>query len=113
MLAPLMAIEATTIGKYLNWKLNSPIRSSTIQQAGVMYNAPQNILESNPVISAISSSDSKIHSFDPSSLTYDHHRKPTRSRPEMFLTVQKSNARRTIHTTKVKMKFVVNQEPKM
>ena len=110
--APLIAIAAMTIGIFFNLSWKRQIRSKRDQQQGVMYSAPQNIFESNPVISAMSSSDSNIHSFDPSSRTYDHHLSPTSNRPEMFFTVQKSNARRTIHSTNESMKFDVNHDPK-
>lgn len=86
---------------------------SKVQAKGVRYKEPQKTVESKDEISAISSRDSKIHSFDPSSFTYDHHLNPTRSLPETFFTVQKSKANKMIHRTKIKIKEEVNQDPKI
>lgn len=60
----------------------------------------------------ISSRDSNTHSLLPFSCTYDHHRKPTKSLPVIFFTVQKSNARRIMQVTKWTMKLLVNHPPK-
>lgn len=88
-----------------------PIINSSIHIIGVIYIVPQNIFESNALISAMSSNDSNIHSFDPSSRTYDHHRSPTNNLPDMFFTVQKSKAKNIMHNTKVKIKFCVIYDP--
>jgi hypothetical protein len=61
------------------------------QKIGVMYNVAQKIFESM-FDSLFSCSDSYIHSSVPSSLTSFHHLNPTKNRPDIFLTYQKSNA---------------------
>lgn len=113
MFAKLRTRAAMTTGRYSNLRRSNPTMSSNIHAKGAVYSAPQNIRESNGESSAISSNDSKIHSVEPSSFTYDHHRSPTSNRPEMFFTVQKSNASKMMQTTKMKMKLDVNQEPNM
>ena len=56
--------------------------------------------------------DSKIQTLVPSSLTSFHQRRPTRSLPVTFLTVQKSKARRRTTTTKTRTKLSVKSEQK-
>jgi hypothetical protein len=112
MFAKFSINAAITIGKYSNFNRSTPTTNKKLQHRGLTYKPPQNILESTVDISAMSSRDSKIHSLDPSSFTYDHHRRPTNNLPDTFFTVQKSNANKMMHMTKVKIKLLVNQEPK-
>ena len=61
----------------------------------------------------LASCDSNLHTVEPSSITSLHQRKPTINRPDTFLTVQKSKARSSTHTTKMLTKLDENQLPNM
>lgn len=79
-------------------QLNKLKKNSTPQTTGVTYKETQKILLSM-VDCLTSCSDSYIHSSVPSSFTSFHHLSPTKNRPEIFLTYQKSNAANMIIKT--------------
>lgn len=109
--AELRTIAANTIGRYSSFRRNNPTTKKNDQHNGLIYRPPQKMRESTNDISAISSNDSNIHSLEPSSFTTDHHRNPTSSLPDIFFTVQKSNARRIMHRTNMNIKLLVIQLP--
>ena len=86
----MFALERVIAMEHITHQLRSNLRSDTkqktAQMAGVTYKLHQKILESIYPICDISSSDSKIHSFVPSSFTLFHHRSPTSSLPDTFFT---------------------------
>mmetsp|Transcript_4557 Transcript_4557/g.10330 ORF Transcript_4557/g.10330 Transcript_4557/m.10330 type:complete len:210 (-) Transcript_4557:43-672(-) len=68
---------------------------------------------SSVVLCRLSSCASNFHSVEPSSRTSLHQRSPTINLPVTFLTVQKSKARRSTHSTKILTKLEENHVPKM
>lgn len=57
-------------------------------------------------ISKLTSRDSKIHTFVPSSWISFHHLRPTNNRPVTFFTVQKSKASKSTRTTNNKTELL-------
>ena len=109
-LATLSVKAVTTISNELILRLVSAVMPKISQIKGVAYSAPQNHKESLGCTGRSAGLVSKIHKFSPLSLTSDHQRRPTKRRPEIFLTVQKSTASRKMQATNVRMKELMKME---
>lgn len=107
----LMMVSVSPIITSINDR-NSSLRKAkmpiTPQTKGVRYSQNQNMFESTGLICLSGLAVSKTHMLSPLSSVSFHQRSPTRSRPLMFLTFQKSaaNSKITVMNSRMLVEYV-------
>ncbi len=105
-------IAMTTSVSHIKCNLMMEMMPKATHSTGSRYIPHQKNLESVALMRRVGSADSNTHILSPFELVSFHHLKPTSSRPETFLVVQKSAASSRMTMTKMRMKLLVKSRPK-